>query len=232
MAGLQSGSREPQHKKPPYPVVDYNAPEPSEPDKRAKRREKGKKYDKAIMSVNPSPELTEQIQHIHFPPEITALPVSISAAVIVGKVTDAQAHLSPDKTGVYSEFDVLVDEVIKNDNKSPLNTGCTVAVERPGGRVRIPTGQVQEYKTNLNALEVGSRYALFLVRIGNDFRVLTGYKIDAGKVSPLDDLPVFSRYKDATEASFFRGIKRGHFKRHPKRMVGKSRIKNHGYDFG
>src|SRR3712207_6769337 len=112
MTALQS-SDESKRKKAQYPIADYNAPEPADPQEKAKRRKKGKKYDNATMPINPSAERVLQNSVEHFLTGTPALPVSRSAAVILGKVTKAQAHLSADKGYVYSEFDVLVDEVIK-----------------------------------------------------------------------------------------------------------------------
>jgi hypothetical protein len=202
ITALQPPGRDPQRKRAEYPIVDYNAPELSDLKERAKRREKGKKYDAALQPIRPDLKDVRRMEHIHFPADITALPVSRSAAIIVGKVTNAVAYLSPDKTGVYSEFQIVIDEVIKNDNQTPISVGETISVQRPGGRVRVPSGQIHEYRTSLNPLEVGCRYALFLIRRESDFLVFTGYELRRGTVSPLDDLPIFDQYKDASEAAF------------------------------
>lgn len=205
-AAWSSQTSEAQPGKSKYPVVDYDAPEPADPAKRELRRKRGKKHNDGL--VKPSPEVIGQFTNIHFPYDITALPFSKSAAVIVGKVTDAHAHLSPDKTGIYSEFDVAVEEVIKNDSQAPLSAGNTVAAQRPGGRLRLPTGQIQEYETNLRPLQVGCRYVLFLDRIDEDYQVFTGYLLEAGKVSPLDTLPIFARYKGVAETTFLEELRK------------------------
>lgn len=192
-------------KKEKFPVVDYNAPEPADPKEKAKRKKKGKKYDNALMPINPARQEMEQNEVIHFPPGTSPLPVSQSAAVIIGTVTKAQAHLSSDKSYVYSEFDVLVDEVLKDDTQSPISTGKAIAVERPGGRVRVPSGRVHEYRTTLNPLGVECRYVLFLTRRGEDYHVFTGYRLDGGKVFPLDDF--FDRYEGAEEEEFMRDLR-------------------------
>lgn len=205
MTALQS-SDEPKRKKAQYPIADYNAPEPVDPQEKAKRRKKGKKYDNATMPINPSAERVLQTSVDHFLPGTPALPVAQSAVVILGKVTKTQAHLSADKGYVYSEFDVLVDEVIKNDEQSPIATGQTIPVERPGGRVRVPSGHIHEYRTTLDPLEAESRYALFLTRRGDDYHVFTAYKLEAGKVFPVDDY--FKPYEGASEEDFMRDLRR------------------------
>lgn len=205
IAAFQSQNREAPRKKAQYPVVDYNAPEPADPQERAKRRKKGEKYDNALMPINPSAEEVFQNEVEHFLPGTPALPVSQSAAVIIGTVTKSQAHLTPDKSYVYSEFDVLVDEVVKNDTQSPITTGKAVPVERPGGRVLMPSGRIHEYRTTLEPLEVGGRYALFLIRRGDDYQVFAGYKIEGGKIFPVDDY--FKLYEGASEEDFMRDLR-------------------------
>lgn len=124
IAAFQGQRRDGQkRKKAEYPVVDYNAPEIADAAKREKRRKKEKKYDDALVPIDPSLGTLRQYTPFHFPSDITPLPVSISAAVIVGTVTDAQAHLSPDKSNVYSEFNVLVDDVVKNDAHNTYSSG-------------------------------------------------------------------------------------------------------------
>lgn len=205
ITALQSQNREPQRKKPQFPIADYNAPEPADPQERARRRKKGEKYNNVHMPIDPSREYVLSNTIEHFPENTPALPVSQCAAVIIGTVTKAQAYLSSDKGYVYTEFEVLLDEVVKNDAQSPIAAGETIAVERPGGRVRVPSGHIQEHRTTLDPLEVGGRYALFLRRRGDDYHVFTGYKLEAGKVFPVDDY--FKTYEGASEEDFMRDLR-------------------------
>ena len=205
MAALQSQNREPQRKKVEYPIVDYNAPEPSDPKERARRRKKGEKYKGAFGPIDPSRKnvLSNSVEHFDY--GTPALPVSMSAAVIVGTVSKAQAHLSTDKSYVYSEFDVLVDDVLKDDVQSSISRGQTIPVARPGGKVRVAPGNIHEFRTTLDPLEVGCRYALFLTRWVDDYQVFTAYKLEAGKVLPVDDF--FVSYRGASEEDFMRDLR-------------------------
>ena len=206
IAALQSQNPESQRKKAEYPIVDYNAPEPSDPVERAKRRKKGEKYKGAFGPIDPSRENVLQNSVEHFEYGTPALPVSHSAAIIVGTVSKAQAHLSSDKSFAYSEFDFLVAEVLKDDVQSPIGIGQTIPVERPGGKVRVAPGNIHEYRTTLHPLEVGSRYALFLTRWVGDYQVFTAYKLEAGKVFAVDDY--FDSYKGASEEDFMWDLRR------------------------
>jgi hypothetical protein len=168
-----------------FPIADYSAPELADPVKRAKRKAKSKKYDNSEMSVSPSGDVTSSFEH--WATGLSALPVNRSCAVVIGEVLGAQAYLSNDKTGVYSEFNIRVDKVLKNASAS-LATGKDIVVERPGGRVRFPSGHVNQYFTVGQGMpRVGRRYILFLTGNEQDFQILTGYEIRAGHIFLLDN---------------------------------------------
>lgn len=180
-------SGKPKQKKADYPVLDLNAPGPADPEEKARRKKKGEKYNNADFPLNPALENHVQTEATHFTPGTPAFPFSESAAVIIGTVTGAHAHLSADRSYVYSEFDILVEEVIKDDPRSPISVGQTVAGERAGGKVLVRPGNVHEFRTTLDPLGVGSRYVVFLRRRGDDYSVFTAYRLEGGLVYAVDD---------------------------------------------
>ncbi len=97
-----------------FPVTDYYTPESSDPAIRAKRQTKGRKYDDKHM-----PQISENTDTIFsisdWDVRLPALPVERSAAVVSGKVISSKAYLTPGKTGIYSEIEVVVDSIVKND---------------------------------------------------------------------------------------------------------------------
>ena len=60
-----------------------------------------------------------------------------SDAVIRGRVTKKASQISEDDAFVFTDYDIAVREVIKNNAASPINTGATISVTRPGGRVLL-----------------------------------------------------------------------------------------------
>ena len=192
-----------------FPIADYSAPEPTDPEKRAKRQAKSKKYDRSDMSVSASGDVTSSF--IHWATGVSALPVEQSSAVVIGTVLDAEAYLSNDKTGVYSEFNVRVDDVLKNDNSTSLVAGKDIIIERPGGRVRFPSGHVNQYFTVGQGMpRVGRRYVLFLTGAEQDFQILTGYEIRKGRIFLLDNPGTghpITAYSGADEASFLNDLR-------------------------
>ena len=196
-----------------FPITDYSTAIPADLKVRAKRDAKGKKYNDRYV-----PRISESSDGIFtigdWEVGLPALPVARSSAVIVGDISDAQAYLSEDGTNIYSEFVVQVQQILKNDNQVPI--GNSIAVERSGGRVRLPSGKIVTARTNHQDLpRIGTRYVLFLTHnfssgVNPDsLNILTGYELREGRVFPLDKLgpkhPV-SSYKGADQASFLNDL--------------------------
>lgn len=121
-----------------------------------------------------------------------AFPVSNSDIIVLGQVLSAQAYLSNDKTNIYSEFEVLIDKTLKGENQTPA--GNKVIVERAGGRIRFPSGNIITRPNILgrNLPNVGGKYIFFLKsNSDNDdsFSIITGYSLNSAKVMPLDFTP-------------------------------------------
>lgn len=156
LAGLRGQSQRPsnpqQYDDSSYPVTDYAASEPVEPEQRLLRHARGRRHNNADPGLKP-----DQIQRFtitelsesgfggfpsHAKPE-PALPVSQSDAIITGEVTEGRAYLSEDKTDVYSEFDVALGDVLSNRTSALLFPNSSITVERPGARCDLP--QVRSY---------------------------------------------------------------------------------------
>jgi len=186
-----------------FPIADYSVAEPTDPNERAKRQARGKKYDNSSWRVHPDDVSDSTVRVDHVDLSLPALPLEISSAVVLGQVTDAQAYLSNDKTGVYSIFTVQVNEVLKNFTKIPLSASSIIEVERDGGRVRFPNGRLHMYKiSEYDMPKVGLRYVLFLNKRESGFQIITGYELREGKVYRLDDLPNLEAYENGDEINF------------------------------
>lgn len=193
-----------------FPLVDYDVAAQSDPNKDARRQKKSKKYNsKHVPQINESTE----IFHISdWDRGLPALPVSRSAAILIGEITEARAYLSENKTNIYSEFTIRVDEILKNDLKNPLTPGGLVAAEREGGRVRFASGKTVVATVNHQDMpRTGKKYVLFLMHFSlsaaeaEDFYLLTGYELREGSVFPLDkvlDGHPITRYKGTPAQAF------------------------------
>ena len=124
---------------------------------------------------------------------IDPLPMSRSAAVVVGTVLSGKAFVSKDHTYVYSDFQVHVDQVLKEDPQTNLAVGGQIVVSRGGGSIHFPSGRVKDYINHREGMPaVGSQYLFFLVRPDisePEYDVIIGgaYELRNGIVHPLDD---------------------------------------------
>jgi hypothetical protein len=194
------------------PVAAYTALGPTDPAVRELRHARGSRYDK--RRPQPISELASGVEELplitHWESGIAALPSTQSNAVVLGNVLDAQAYLSNDKTGVYSEFTVHIKEVFKDSNQVPLKPNDAITVEREGGGVRFPSGRIQQYRiANQGMPSIGRTYVFFLKHndSGQDFSILTAYEMRKGRVLPVDDVGQFAIYKRTDEISFLNAVK-------------------------
>lgn len=200
------------------PIVDYAAPDSAAPEERVKRQKRSARYDNSRLVIEPQKPGGAIVVIDHTIGKMPALPVTLSDAIVIGDVTDAQAHLSNDKSGVYTEFSIRVDEILK-DTGGSLEIGGPILAHRIGGRVRFPSGVVQRYGISyLGMPRANRRYALFLKKNYDSeaFVILTGYELRAGEAFPLDGvnipgrasvLPQFVPYKGMDETKFLSKVR-------------------------
>ena len=60
------------------------------------------------------------------------LPVSDST-IVIGTVVSGDAYINGEHTGVFSEYTVSVNEVVKPDPANAISVGSAISVWRPGG---------------------------------------------------------------------------------------------------
>ena len=194
-----------------FPIADYETQDTLSPEARAVRQLRSSKFDKSSQAIDPKVEAEVTTDLSHWGAELSALPVDKSSGVIVGEVTDTKAYLSNDKTGVYSEFTLQVDKVLKDDSKQ-LSVGCSILIARSGGRVRFSTGRIGQFYTAGQGMpRVGQQYVLFLSGSQEQkyFYLLTGYELREGHVLLLDNPgsrhPI-TAYKGKDELSLLKDI--------------------------
>lgn len=187
-----------------FPVAEFSSPG----TKDAKRKARGEKRNKSNWNVDPdalsdSTVVVDAVD-VHLP----AFPTKQSTAVVIGTIADAKAYLSNDKTGVYSAFVVLIEEVLKNPGE--LSAGDLLEAEREGGRVKFPSGRLHLYKFSEQDMpRVGGRYVLFLRETDSEsvFQILTGYEIRGDSIYALDELPQSRSYENTSATTFVKELR-------------------------
>jgi hypothetical protein len=218
-----------QHDKSTYPIADYDAKQPADPNMQALRKARGKRHNIQLRAIEKVDVrrlmLTEQSNsswggppsHAAIEP---ALPASESDVILVGKVTNAQAFLSEDKTNVYSEFTVVVDEILKNNSSIGLTSGNSITTVRTGGAVRFPSGKIIQRGFGGRPFPLTSRTYVFFLKYENeeqDYPIITAYELRAGVVFPLDGIDTdggllepyaeYQKYKGWEQASFLNKVR-------------------------
>ncbi len=193
-----------------WPVTDYQVPQLTDPDNRQKRDARGKKYAISGFRVHPEDPSEITIKVDSLDPTLPSFPISRSNTLVVAQVEDAHAYLASDQVGVYSEFSIRLEEVLKNDDLEPLRQGCSIDVEREGGRVRFASGRVHWYGVDKENMPlVGRRYVFFLARENKEqaFHIVTAYELRESKVVPLDELPQFKSQAGKEEREFLNTLR-------------------------
>lgn len=118
------------------------------------------------------------------------LPVS-STAIVVGTVKAGKAFVSEDRTFVYSDFQVMIDEVIKADPARMIPVGSQLVAWVSGGSIRFPSGHLRHFIISGRGFpESGTQYVLFLRRTDpslREYAIATAYALKDGITLPLDD---------------------------------------------
>ena len=198
-----------------FPIASFDEPSPTESQARDARKIKNKKFNSDAKAISESS--TQIFTVMDWDVGLPALPIDRSSAVVIGRVIEANAYLSEDKTAVYSEFKVQIDSVLKNDDRCPLQPENSLIVGREGGRVRLRSGKiVVSWINHQNMPTVGGKYSLFLTHElprggdgGNDFYIVTAYELANGIVVPMDDIPSghpIAAIKGRSESSFVKDL--------------------------
>lgn len=200
-----------------FPVAEYSVTEPTDLKERAKRKSKDNRFPPGrlddLSGVTES-EIVDGSGVTRRP----ALPVALSDIILIGNVLNAQAYLSSNKTGIFSEFTISIEQVLVSTGTDQVLPGANILAEREGGRIRYPSGRTRWIRFAHEGMpSIAGRYVFFLRRTGQEgvYVILTGYELREGKVFPLDGvapfeeykLPRFAPYDGIEEAVFLKTVK-------------------------
>jgi hypothetical protein len=97
-------------------------------------RAKGKgKFLQIIAYVGLEPVLSESETPEKYFGDLT----QASDAVICGSVTKKNSQVTEDDGFIFTDYDVIIKEIIKNNMTAPIDKGATITITRPGGNVLI-----------------------------------------------------------------------------------------------
>lgn len=85
-----------------------------------------------------------------------------SDAIIVGRAGNKTIHLTEDETLVYTQYDITVQEILKNNSFSPIQINNIIEVSRPGGKINLNGRLIRFIAAGFTPLENNRNYLLFL----------------------------------------------------------------------
>jgi hypothetical protein len=83
-------------------------------------------------------------------------------AVVLGTVVSKTAHLTEDETFVYTEYEFLIKEVLKNNPASVINDNSRIQFTRPGGLIKLDNQLIRVEDRSYAPLQNKKDYLLFL----------------------------------------------------------------------
>lgn len=212
------------------PITEYNKPLPADPAESALRMARNRKYSQTYAlpseaelqageNMMRGPGEDDVVGELQLPvsgsPPQDTVPVASSDAVLVGRITSADAFSADGRFTLYSEFRAITLAVLKRSRQASVDTGSAVTFERYGGRMRLPSGRVfVSGKIWEHMPTVGGSYVLFLKwePSGQDFSLITAYEVRDGRVYPLDEDPshrqTYGRYAGSSATALFAEVER------------------------
>ena len=118
-----------------------------------------------------------------------------SDIVIRGTVKSKSSQITEDEAFIFSDYDIIVTEILRNDGAAPLNTGQAIVVTRPGGKVLLNDYIVKAIDHSFEMLPVNKNEVILFLK----FIAETGayqatssngcFELDGSKLRPLTERP-------------------------------------------
>jgi hypothetical protein len=83
-------------------------------------------------------------------------------AVIIGVVKSKSSNLIETGTFVFTDYEITVEEILKNNDLAPIRQGGEITVPRLGGKVVLRGHVVQAVDEGMAPLAIGERYLFYL----------------------------------------------------------------------
>jgi hypothetical protein len=167
-------------------AIIEEAPEPLDPQERAVRRAKNIRYNAGGRDLTtPGPGIETFIEHVW--PRVEFMPTSKSVVVVTGRVVKLQPYLSEDRSRIYTEIAIQVDDVLKGKVNNMLSAANTLVIDRLGGVLKLRTGRIVRDDIHIKGLgktRIGKRYTFFAGRVGkeSDISLIKSYELRDGRV--------------------------------------------------
>jgi hypothetical protein len=133
--------------------------------------------------------------------------VDASDAVVIATVTGKESHLTENEKYVFTDYEVSVKEVIKDNADSHIAAPETLTVSRPGGKVLLDGHLITVVDEGVKPLSVGDEYLLFLKFIPQTgtysaiSEARSGFKLSHGRVTALTAAAGYARKQEGRDSN-------------------------------
>lgn len=123
-----------------------------------------KSYNSRIAKTTALVGLTEALTEPETPDKFFGELAQASDAVILGKVTKKVSQITENDAFVFTDYDVAVTEVLKNNATTPIDAGATITVTRPGGIVLLDGMIVEAEDMAFQPLSINDHDVILFLR--------------------------------------------------------------------
>jgi hypothetical protein len=143
-------------------------------------------YKEQLIEGEPIPQWESYIQKI----------ACQADAVLVGNVRSRTPQMTEDKKSVFSDYEIEIQDVLKDNPVSSLNSDTTIILTASGGIVRLKGQVIDVIDKSYKRLEMGEKYIFFLKYLddSNSYQLIdTGseFKISDEAVTQVNDTASF-----------------------------------------
>lgn len=134
--------------------------------------------------------------------------VAQADAVVIGVVTDKTSQLNEAETFVFTDYNVNVVEVLKNNAASPISPSAAITVTRAGGVVQLEGRIIRAVDRTAKPLQVEGKYLLFLRYVPATGACLASegpnsFKLEGDKVLTLTEDPRYAGFQRGKDSVSF-----------------------------
>jgi len=117
-------------------------------------------------------------------------------AVVIGAVKAKSSHIAEEGAFLFTDYDLTVEEILKNTSQAPIQPADEITVTRTGGSVKLNGHKISTVDLAQKPLEIGTRYLLFLRLIPttgaykslNDKYYDNSFKLTGSNITQVSDL--------------------------------------------
>jgi hypothetical protein len=127
-------------------------------------------------------------------------------AVVLGIVKDKSSLLTEDETFTFTQYNLAVEEVLKNNAAAAIQPNSIIDVTRPGGAIHLNGRVIRAVDLSFPPLKLSGRYLLFLkfIRSTGAYKAFgrTGdFELENGRYTPLTKESLPSEFQSGGDAA-------------------------------